>query len=287
VNKKKVFLWAGLLAGTLIATLILYGLLIEPNQVGVRFVSIRDDFLGARLENKVVVQLSDLHISSIGKRERRVLAIVNELKPDIIFLTGDYVSWNGDYVPALTFLSLLRAKIGMWAVMGDYDYSRSRSSCLFCHEEGSGKRTRRHAVRFLKDSSDVIRLPEGSVRIAGVDGEGGSPFDPKRNLVPTGDKPPAIILSHSPLNFDLVRDDQNLLMLAGDTHGGQVPLPSLLWSALGYEKNARYSQGFFQKGRKKMFVSRGVGTSHLPLRLFRPPEVVVLQFEREQSGIRH
>jgi predicted MPP superfamily phosphohydrolase len=89
VNKKKVFLWAGLLAGTLIATLILYGLLIEPNQVGVRFVSIRDDFLGARLENKVVVQLSDLHISSIGKRERRVLAIVNELKPDIIFLTGD------------------------------------------------------------------------------------------------------------------------------------------------------------------------------------------------------
>lgn len=279
---KKAFLARGLIAGASITALILYGVLIEPDQVSVHSVSIQDDFLGAVLKNKVIVQLSDLHIRSIGKRERAALAIVNGLEPDIIFLTGDYVSWKGDYAPALTFLSLLRAKIGIWAVMGDYDYSRSRSSCLFCHEEGSGRPTRRHAARFLKDSSDVIELPEGPVRIAGVDGEGGRPFDPKGNLIPTDDKP-AIILSHNPLTFDLIREDQKVLMLAGDTHGGQVPLPSWLWSAMGYEKNARYSQGFFQKGKKKMFVSRGIGVSHLPLRLFRPPEVVVLRFQKRST----
>ena len=67
-------------------------------------------------------------------------------------------------------------------------------------------------------------------------------------------------------------------MLAGDTHGGQLPLPAWFWRLVGYEKNARYSQGMFRDGRKRMYVTRGIGTSHLPLRLFRRPEVVVLHF---------
>jgi predicted MPP superfamily phosphohydrolase len=87
-----------------------------------------------------------------------------------------------------------------------------------------------------------------------------------------------IILSHNPLVFDSLASNQNVLMLSGDTHGGQVPLPSWIWRVLGYEKNARYNQGLFIKGKKKMYVTRGIGTSHLPLRLFRPPELVVLHF---------
>ena len=67
-------------------------------------------------------------------------------------------------------------------------------------------------------------------------------------------------------------------MLAGDTHGGQFALPSWLWNIIGYKKNAAYSQGLFEEGNKRMFVTRGIGTSHIPIRLFRRPEVVVLHF---------
>ena len=69
-------------------------------------------------------------------------------------------------------------------------------------------------------------------------------------------------------------------MLAGDTHGGQIPLPFPSWllRLIGYEKNASYSQGYFKKGNAKMYVSRGIGTSHIPIRLFRKPEIVVLHF---------
>lgn len=56
----------------------------------------------------------------------------------IFFLTGDYVWWEDDYEPALDFLSRLKANTGIWAVMGDYDYSISRKCCLFCHEKESG-----------------------------------------------------------------------------------------------------------------------------------------------------
>jgi predicted MPP superfamily phosphohydrolase len=217
-------------------------------------------------------------MKKIGKRERKLLNILDTLAPDFIFVTGDFISWKGDCAPALTFLSKLKAKIGAWAVLGDYDYSNSRRSCLFCHQEGSGKETRHHRVRMLRNDMEKINLDEGPVWIGGIDLEGGAAFLSKKKNLFWKEKAPAIILSHNPVNFELVDEDQYVLMLSGDTHGGQIPLPSWLWRILGYTKNARYNHGFFEEGRKKLFVSNGIGTSHIPIRLFRRPEVVVLHF---------
>jgi predicted MPP superfamily phosphohydrolase len=255
-----------------------YGLWVGPNQLVVRHVWVQDSLLSKVLDGKVVVHISDLHIDKLGRREERVLQVLGELEPDLVFLTGDYVQWNGDYEAALNFLSKLKANVGIWAVMGDYDYSRSRESCLFCHERGSGSPPRRHPVRFLRNSVDKVDLSGESIWIGGVDWETERPYSSDRRLVAVKGKGPTIILSHNPLNFDVLDNDKDMLMLSGDTHGGQIPLPSWLWNVLGYEKSARYAQGLFVNGRKKMFVSRGIGTSHIPFRLFCPPEVVVLHF---------
>ena len=281
MRNNKIIILGCLGAGFLILILIIYGIWIEPDQIEIHHVPIHDRQLGRILEKKIIVQISDLHIHKIGKREQKVLEILNALKPDIVFLTGDYVPWDGDYERALDFLALLSARIGVWAVMGDYDYSRSRKSCAFCHEEGRGTRTRKHSVRFLRDSTELIHFPEGTLRIEGVDAEGGNMFSPGKVFVSLDGDIPSIILSHTPLNFDLISDNSNVLMLAGDTHGGQVPLPGWLFRVLGYKKNALYNQGLFEKGQKKMFVSRGIGTSHLPFRLFTPPEVVIFHFSHE------
>ncbi len=153
-----------------------------------------EDFTpGAVLRDLVVVQISDLHMSSIGRREKKILDLLDDLDPDVIFLTGDYVQWDGDYEAALEFLSRLQARIGIWAVMGDYDYSNSRKSCLFCHESGTGKPSNSHAVRFLRNSAELVRLPEGEIVIGGL--------DEKDLEQPTGPRP-HILLSHSPLAFD-------------------------------------------------------------------------------------
>ena len=246
--------------------ILLYGSCIEPYSIEVNHVSIKDSGLKAVIEDTVIVQLSDLHIREIGQREKKVLQILDELKPDIIFLTGDYVTWNGEYKPALRFLTQLNAKIGIWAVMGDYDYSRSRKSCAFCHEEGSGRPTRQHAVRFLKDGTEQISVPGGSLSLLGLDGQGGTHVSTRHPLPLPDVRGPVILLSHSPLVFDSIPLDQDILVLAGDTHGGQIPLPVPAWflEFAGYEKNARYNQGLFEQGRKKMFVSRGIGMSHFP-----------------------
>lgn len=255
-----------------------YSIWVEPYSLIVKHVWIRDSQLAKVLVDKVIVHLSDLHIKINGNREQKLLSILDQLKPDLIFLTGDYVPWSCDYNEALDFLSRLKAKEGIWAVMGDYDYSCSRKSCLFCHEEGSGRPTKRHAVRFLRNSLEKISFTDSlSLWIGGVDdvNNSGSFFSEKRIYLL---KKPAIILSHSPLIFEQFDKDDHVLILAGDTHGGQIPLPSWFWRVMKYKKIYKYSHGFFERGQKKMFVSSGVGTSHFPVRILRPPEVVVLHF---------
>jgi len=253
-----------------------YGFLIEPYLVVVRHVFIKDAAFSRVLSSRTVLQISDLHIRDIGIRERKLLRLLKELQPDIIFLTGDYVPWKGDYRPAFEFFSKIEAKIGVWAVMGDYDYSASRQSCMFCHEEGSSRQTGKHRVHFLKNHAVSVNLPESEIWIAGVDNEIGSGFS-RENINRLVNHPGTVLISHEPTVFDAIDDNCSVLVLAGDTHGGQLPLPEWLWKRLGY-KQYKYMRGWFQQGKKKMYVTTGIGTSTLPIRLLRPPEIVVLHF---------
>ena len=261
-----------------VISLFIYGFFIEPYELEIHHVWIRDRSLEKILGSKTVVQLSDLHINTIGKREQEILKILDQLQPDIIFLTGDYVKWKGNYEAAITFLSQLKAKLGIWGVLGDYDFSRSRMCCLFCHVEESSAFTKIHEVHFLRNSMEIVHLTNGPMQISGIDKYDGEETLLSKRLQLLKGKGPAIILSHSPLLFGLFGKDQHVLMLAGDTHGGQVPLPSWLLRIVGYDKNVFYNQGLFEEGSKKMFVSRGIGTSHIPIRIFRKPEIVVFHF---------
>lgn len=267
MKKLKIIVFISILIS---ASFAIFGFLIEPGDIEITHFWPDNPRLKVLLKGKTAMHLSDIHTAGIGSKERQVLGILEEIKPDFIFLTGDYVKWDGDYEPAMRFLAGLRAKDGVYAVMGDYDYSNSRKSCLFCHEKGSWKFTDQHHVKFLRNNKTNINLPDGLLTIAGVDEK----EEDQRYDIKGAD----IILSHSPLFFDNMDSNSHALVLSGDTHGGQIPLPAWIWSVLGYEKNARYERGLYRKGNNMMNVSRGIGTSHIPFRFLRRPEVVVIHF---------
>jgi uncharacterized protein len=257
--------------------ILIEGFIFEPNEIIIHHQTIQDSELAKVLKDRVVIQLSDLHLQSIGRHEENLLKLLDQLAPDLLLLTGDLVRWKGNYEPAFQFLSRLKARIGIWAVMGDYDYSDSRRSCQFCHDPGTSRPASGHQVHFLRNNSIEISVEGKSLQITGIDRDLGT-FDQQDtpdNILIHG---PALVLCHNPIAFDLVHPDQPIVLLAGDTHGGQIPLPSFLWHFIGYEKNARFNSGLFKAPLKQMYVSRGLGTSHLPFRLFCPPEVVVLHF---------
>jgi uncharacterized protein len=263
---------------SVLVALFVYGRYIEPDTIKIREITIKDDFIGIVLKDKIIVHLSDLHITRLGKIESRVLSIVDRIKPDLIFLTGDYVKWKGDTESALTFLSRLKAKQGIFAVMGDYDYSDSKNSCVFCHEKGSGRPTKQHNVTMLRNSLQKINMGDQVVKIAGID-EGYEDLGEFQEFEDMAD-PDALVLvlSHSPMTFDKFSSENKIFMFSGDTHGGQVRLPSWLFRLLRYEKNVKYNYGLFQEGNKIMYVNRGIGTSHLKFRLFCQPEIAVFRF---------
>jgi uncharacterized protein len=271
---------SAILTGLTLLGFVAYGVMVEPNRLVLREVYVKDDLLQAALGGKSVVQLSDLHIDTARHKLNTILITLARLKPDFLFLTGDYVKRAENYKGALSFFSLLSAQTGVWAVMGDYDYRMPRKSCLFCHEPNSGRPTNRHDVKFLRNSIVSIGAHHGSsIYLAGIDdGSGQAALSKENPLHLLEGKEPVIVLSHSPLIFDLLDANQDVLVLAGDTHGGQIPLPSWVWRILGYEKNAKYRQGWFEDGKKKMYVSSGIGTSHFPIRFCRPPEITVFRF---------
>lgn len=250
----------------------------ESFRIGVTRVDMRGTPFSTILSGKTVVQLTDLHMHALGYREEKTLAILEGIKPDMIFLTGDYIPWHGDVQVALSFLARLNPPLGAFGVMGDYDYSNSRASCLYCHKANTSLPTQAHGVHMLKNEQVQLTLDGKNLVIMGLDYNGKENNSHVNRLLHDKGQEPMIVLSHNPLRFDDMDKQQKILMVSGDTHGGQLYLPSFLWHALGYEKNARYNQGLFHEGQNTLFVSRGVGTSHVPFRLFCPPEIVVYQF---------
>jgi predicted MPP superfamily phosphohydrolase len=195
---------------------------VEPGNVVVRRVMVHGTPLAGVLKGKRVVVISDLHLGGDDEMGPRLLAMLKEISPDYLFLLGDYVRWGGDYEPALDFLSKLGATEGVYGVLGDYDHHNSRESCRFCHAPGLVTPTHRHSVYFLMNREVLLQGEHGPFRVVGLDGEQGAEVRMAEKQVPT------LVLSHNPLLFDSFSGEEGVVMVAGDTHGGQIPLPSFV-----------------------------------------------------------
>ena len=95
---KKTTLLSGLIPGMLLA-LVIYGIWIEPYWLDIKHLQVNHPALSKVLRGKTAIQISDLHIGNPGKREERVFKLIEVIRPESIFLTGDYVPWEGDYEP--------------------------------------------------------------------------------------------------------------------------------------------------------------------------------------------
>lgn len=259
----------------------LYGFFIEPNQVRLKTIKIHNEAMASTLKGLKIVHLSDLHIGeNISISANQTLKILNELKPDLILLTGDYVKWNGDklaYDNAITFLSHLNAPLGVYAVMGDADYSFTRSSCGFCHEEGSTLPPSQHQVKFLRDTQAVIAIDGEKFSIIGI-GRNSDYASGSKTINNILTDRPAIILSHISSVYNDINVKKDVLVLSGDTHGGQIFLPEFIWKIIKRKPDAEHKYGLYQDKNKSLYVTSGIGTSDIPFRLGVRPEVVLFEF---------
>lgn len=216
-----------------------------------------------------VLQVSDLHLHRIGRLETRLLEGLHDARADVILFTGDMVDRRHDLWQLETFLRECPAGPRRFAILGNWEYWTG------VPREALERLYESHGIELLVNRSVEFAAAGTRVRITGLDDlRGGSP-DALAALRDATPAPNHLLLAHCPLSRDVVAipsDHPVDLMLAGHTHGGQVaPFGVALTLPDG---SGRYVAGWYRDAGPPMYVSRGIGTSLIPVRLGSTPELV-------------
>jgi predicted MPP superfamily phosphohydrolase len=216
-----------------------------------------------------VVHLSDLHVNeSLGRDYyARVSSEVRALEPDLIVMTGDFIS-KLDRLPLLQawLKDAPRAPGGTYAVLGNHEYWTEQPELARGALDHAG-------VRVLTGACEV----SAGVRVCGTDAPWGPALPP---TALTDRSAFTLVLSHTPDNVYEAADAGAEAVFAGHTHGGQFRLPLLGAVIVPSRYGRRFDRGHFVIGQTNLFVSPGLGADAPALRLWCRPAIVVVDFVR-------
>jgi predicted MPP superfamily phosphohydrolase len=215
-----------------------------------------------------VAQLSDLHVGPRTPPERIRAAIdeANDFRPDLVVLTGDYLSRERSGV------GLMRELLGgleapTVAVLGNHDH--------WVDPAGAVTSLSRLGYAVLQNQNTTLRLRGAPFTVIGVGDLITRNADVGR-AVKGARAGSRLAIAHGPRTAELLSGfGKPLLCLAGHTHGGQVNIPGLTWLLLQTVLHEPYDRGLFQVGKVQLYVNRGVGNSALGFRVNSPPEVTL------------
>ena len=248
-----------------------HGYLYERHRVDVTREVLYVSGLPEPLDGLRVGFMTDLHRSSLVPHELITSAagLLMAEQPDLILLGGDYVTWGGDYLAAgdRHFVGLaadavrgLSAPYGVFGVLGNHDDDREMPTAMAAR-----------GVEILKDARTRLTVRGEALDLIGIR------YWTTRGRdiasVARGAAKASILLAHNPWRLKEAAALSLPLMLSGHTHGGQIVLPGLGAIAA---RNFPIVAGQGSRANTTAFVSRGVGTIYVPIRVNCPPEVAVL-----------
>jgi len=222
------------------------------------------------LDGLRVVHLSDFHYGPLtdSRHLERAVSAANNLRPDLIALTGDYISQDRIYAaPCAELVGRLRARFGVFAVLGNHDHWTDAAliADLFQAE----------GIQVLLNEGLRLDLHGPSFWLAGVNDTMVGLEDLSLALAGSTDDELKLLLAHNPIILRRAARAGVDLVLSGHTHGGQVTLrPEKSRSG---RPRRRMLRGLGRRGNTQIYVTRGLGTVVLPIRYGCPPEVSVLE----------
>jgi predicted MPP superfamily phosphohydrolase len=261
------------------AVLGFYATHIEPNRLRVQRVTVGVDPARAGHDPVRIAVVSDLQTDHVGPFERKVVARVNALHPDVILVPGDlfqsdqatFEHWLPSY---RALLAKLRAPHGVFVVQGDVD-GGDRVDQLFATNPDA---------RVLANQVVTVHVGDRTLRIGGTQlaYQSTAALAVKRKLEGPDDGSLRILLSHRPDTvFDLDRSSRVDLTVAGHTHGGQVQLPVIgpLMTMTEVPREVA-AGGLHEMGGNRMYVSPGIGMERLQapqIRFDDPPTIGLIE----------
>jgi uncharacterized protein len=282
-----------LLGGVLVSALPpLYATQVEPRWLDVVQTTLAIPALSPALEGLTVVQLSDIHLGPHLKPPlQRAIALANAQAPDLVVLTGDFVTAEARYSREVAdMLAHLRARYKVYAVLGNHD--------IWTDADVVARNLESVGIVVLRNAREPIEVKGTRLWVLGIEDMGytGNPgqfsafqsyWEPRARVLSTlvKDLPTdelRLLLVHNP-DFTEMLPDQGIaatsvhLALSGHTHGGQLRLPILGPLFIPSCFGPRFIGGLVQGKSTQVYVSRGIGTTGLRLRFNARPEVSVLR----------
>jgi predicted MPP superfamily phosphohydrolase len=241
-----------------------YGAGYERHRIGITEETIRVKGLSPAWNGRRIALLTDIHHSALVPATDVVRAVnlANAQKPDLIVLGGDYVT-NADrdfMEPVAELLAPLRAPQGVFAILGNHDDDRDMPAALA-----------RHGIQVLRDRSARVSIRREALTLTGIRFWTRDSARIADAIEKTRD--PVILLAHDPRRLADAAALGVTAVLSGHTHGGQVVLP---WLGAPAARKFPVREGLARMGETTLFVSRGVGTVYLPVRINCPPEVAII-----------
>ncbi|WP_391206264.1 metallophosphoesterase [Psychrobacillus sp. L4] len=257
--------WLGLL---LVIAAILYtgNKSIKTTEITVESKKIPASFNGLK-----IVQISDLHDATFGKNQARLVKKIKHANPDLIFITGDLIDSNRyDLGNSLKVVEQIVSIAPIYYVTGNHEISTNDVEHIKSKLADLG-------VHVLSNKEQIIGKNGERIRIIGIEDplSGVSVADALNKFKKTEDF--TLVLSHRPETFQDYVDNQLDVVFTGHAHGGQFRIPGLGGLvAPGQGLFPKYTAGLYEEKDTKMIVSRGLGNSVIPFRVFNTPELVVV-----------
>ena len=240
--------------------------------------------LPASFDGYKIVQLSDLHDSLFGENHSNVVDEIKKVSPQAIFITGDFIDRNRyDLEQSLLIVKELQDVAPIYYVTGNHEIATNDVD----HIKES---LREFGVRVLTDEADVIRSREGeTIAIGGVEDPLESSLEDDiavqqsitQAFESVSEDVFKMLLSHRPEQFETYATNQIDLTFSGHAHGGQFRIPGfggLLSPGQGFFP--KLTSGVHEKDSSQLVISRGLGNSIMPVRIFNKPEIVTVTLRR-------
>lgn len=248
-----------------------YGFAVRDH-VEVSRVTVKIANLPAAFNGLTIAQLSDIHHGLYTGLDyiRRCVEITNALNPDVIALTGDFTFAGKKHIaPCAEALGGLKARAGVYAVLGNHDYYAGAGQVARALKEAG--------CNVLIDALDRLESRGDKLWLAGLDDLYYGSTDLKKLLRDVPREAARITLAHNPdfIEEFAARGRHTDLLIAGHTHGGQIRFPLLGAPHISSHYGQQYAVGLNRKDTMQVYTTRGIGTILLPTRFDCPPEIVL------------
>ena len=269
---------------------LLFGATIGKRFFQVKEISIESKDIPEGFDGYRIIQLSDMHVGSWEKDTRamqKAVEIILRQNPDLIVFTGDLVNnLASELDPFMSVFSQLKAKDGVYSVLGNHDYSTYIKWETPEEQEAEleSLKAKQAQMGWQLLNNRHVKLYQGndSIALIGVENSGSHPFPDHAKLkeaMAGTEGMFKILLSHDPSHWrrEVLPETDIQLMLSGHTHAMQTKIFGFTPAQFIYPEN----DGLYQEGDQMLYVNVGLGFLLYPMRLGAWPEITLLTLRKE------